>query len=257
MPVAHISLIDERGAVEEVVRAREAGCRAVYLSPDPAARAGRGLSDPAFDRFWSTVEDLDVPVGVHVIVQDKPAFAPPAIARAEGSALFSFAFLAIDVMAAFTEMLASGVFEKHPRLRCTVLESGATWIAAWLDRMDHKFEVMRTVTPTSMELGEYFFLQCIVSADPDETVLAPIIEAVGSDYFVWVWDYPTSTRASGSSARSGRRSRPSVRQTGPRCSDGTPNGSTASTSLLRSDRGRPAEAVHVVCRPHVRRLTSG
>ncbi len=190
VPVAHISLIDERGAVEEVVRAREAGCRAVYLSPDPAARAGRGLSDPAFDRFWSTVEDLDVPVGFHVIVRDKPAFAPPVIARAEGSALFSFAFLAIDVMAAFTEMLASGVFEKHPRLRCTVLESGATWIAAWLDRMDHKFEVMRTITPTSMKPSEYFFRQCIVSADPDETVIAPIIEAVGSDYFVWASDYP-------------------------------------------------------------------
>jgi predicted TIM-barrel fold metal-dependent hydrolase len=29
-----------------------------------------------------------------------------------------------------------------------------------------------------------------VSADPDETVIAPIIEAVGADYFVWASDYP-------------------------------------------------------------------
>jgi hypothetical protein len=34
VPVAHISLIDEQGAVEEVIRAREAGCPAIYLSPD-------------------------------------------------------------------------------------------------------------------------------------------------------------------------------------------------------------------------------
>ncbi len=190
VPVAHISLIDEDGAVDEVVRAREAGCAAVYLSPDLPARAGRGLSDPAFERFWSALEDLDMPVGFHVIVRDAPAFPPPKMERAEGRSLFAFAFLAIDVMAAFTEMLASGVLERHPRLRCTVLESGATWIAAWLDRMDHKFEVMRTITPTSLKPSEYFFRQCIVSADPDETVIAPIIEAVGSDYFVWASDYP-------------------------------------------------------------------
>jgi uncharacterized protein len=190
VPVAHISLIDEHGAVDEAVRARQAGCRAVYLSPDIAARGGRGLSDPAFDRFWSTAEDLDMPVGFHVIVRDQPAFRFPVIRRAGGNSLFGFAFLAIEVMAAFTEMLASGVFERHPRLRCTVLESGATWIAAWLDRMDHKFEVMRSVTPTSMKPSEYFFRQCIVSADPDETVIAPIIEAVGGDYFVWASDYP-------------------------------------------------------------------
>jgi predicted TIM-barrel fold metal-dependent hydrolase len=190
VPVAHISLIDEDGAVEEVVRAREAGCKAVYLSPDLPARAGRGLSDTAFDRFWSTVEDLDMPVGFHVVVRDEPSFRPPIIERKGGRSLFGFAFLAIDVMAAFTEMLASGVFENHPRLRCTVLESGATWIAAWLDRMDHKFEVMRSITPTSLKPSEYFFRQCLVSADPDESVIAPIIEAVGSDYFVWASDYP-------------------------------------------------------------------
>ena len=71
--------------------------------------------------------------------------------RGAGSELFFFAFLAIDVMAAFTQMLAGGVFEKHPKLRCTVLESGATWISAWLDRMDHKYEVMQTVTPTAAQ----------------------------------------------------------------------------------------------------------
>ena len=97
-------------------------------------------------------------------------------------------------MAAFTQMLACGVFERHPGLRCTVLESGATWISAWLDRMDHKYEVMRTVTPTELKPSEYFYRQCLVSADPDETRHRPIIEAVGADYFVWASDYPAHRR---------------------------------------------------------------
>jgi len=43
--------------------------------------------------------------------------------------LFGFAFLAIDVMAAFTQMLSSGMFERYPRLKCAVLEAGSNWIA--------------------------------------------------------------------------------------------------------------------------------
>ena len=131
-----------------------------------------------------------MPVGFHVVVRDKPFFRPWMSGRGNGSELFFFAFLAIDVMAAFTQMIAGGVFEKHPTLKCTVLESGATWISAWLDRMDHKFEVMSQVTPAKLKPSEYFYRQCLVSADPDETVIAPIVDAVGADYFVWASDYP-------------------------------------------------------------------
>ena len=190
VPVAHLSLLDEDGAVEEARRARDAGCRAVYLSPDLPARGGRALDDPAFDRFWSTMEDLDFPVGFHVVVRDRSQFANWMPGRGSGRELFGFAFLAIDVMAAFTQMLATGIFERHPKLRCTVLESGATWISAWLDRLDHKYEVMSAVTPTELKPSDYFYRQCLVSADPDETVIAPIVEAVGADYFVWASDYP-------------------------------------------------------------------
>lgn len=190
VPVAHISLIDEARAVEEVTRARAAGCRAVYLSPDPPARANRSLTDPAFDRFWSTLEDLDLPVGFHVVVRDRPELPSRIADRTRGGALFNFAFLGIGVMAAFTEMLAGGVLDRHPRLRVAVLETGATWIAAWLDRLDHKFEVMRRITPITMRPSEYFSRQCLVSADPDETVIASIVEAIGADHFVWASDYP-------------------------------------------------------------------
>jgi predicted TIM-barrel fold metal-dependent hydrolase len=56
--------------------------------------------------------------------------------------------------------------------------------------MDHKWEVMRTMSPAKQEPSAYFYRQCLVSADPDETVIAPIIEAIGADYFVWASDYP-------------------------------------------------------------------
>src|SRR5215470_4876353 len=50
VPIAHISLLDPDGAVTEVVRARRDGCAGVYLSPDPASRAGLQFDDPTLAR---------------------------------------------------------------------------------------------------------------------------------------------------------------------------------------------------------------
>ncbi len=189
-PIAHISLIDPEGAVEEVVRARKAGCVGVYLSPDLEARGGKAFIDPAFELFWSTVQDLDMPVGFHVVVRDNPAFSRFSTPGTPGDGLFFFAFLAIDVMAAFTSMISSGILEKYPRLKCSVLEAGGNWISAWLDRMDHKYEVMSSVVPLSMKPSEYFFRQCLIAMDPDEGMNAEVIDHIGADYVIWASDYP-------------------------------------------------------------------
>lgn len=41
-----------------------------------------------------------------------------------------------------------------------------------------------------MKPSEYFYRQCLVSADPDETLTTRVIEHTGADYFVWASDYP-------------------------------------------------------------------
>ena len=41
-----------------------------------------------------------------------------------------------------------------------------------------------------MAPSEYFRRQCLISADPDESVTAQMVEHIGADYFVWASDYP-------------------------------------------------------------------
>jgi predicted TIM-barrel fold metal-dependent hydrolase len=188
-PIAHISLIDPEGAVEETIRAKKDGCVGVYLSPDMVAHGWKHFDDPSFVRFWETVQDLDMPVGFHVVVRDQPSFREWVRPGADFG-LFNFTFLAIDVMAGFTQMMSLGMFDKYPRMKCTVLESGANWISAWLDRMDHKYIPMKSRTQLKMKPSEYFYRQCLVSADPDETMTAQVVEHIGPDYFVWASDYP-------------------------------------------------------------------
>lgn len=71
-----------------------------------------------------------------------------------------------------------------------ILEAGANWISAWLDRLDHKFEVIRATTYLTLRPSDYFRRQCLVSADPDESLTATVVAHIGADYFIWASDYP-------------------------------------------------------------------
>ena len=191
VPIAHITLLDPEGAVHEVKRAREAGCAGVYLSPDLEARSGRAFDDPAFAPFFAALQDLDMPFAFHVVARENPLFAPWALDRKHGTdGVFAFAFLAIDVMAAFTSAMTRGLFEKYPRLRCAVLEAGSNWITAWLGRLDHKYEMGGFRTPLCLLPSEYFRRQCVISAEPDEALTGPVLEYLGEDLMVWASDYP-------------------------------------------------------------------
>jgi predicted TIM-barrel fold metal-dependent hydrolase len=196
-PVAHINLRDPAAACVEATRAREAGCVGVMLAPDPYARGGRMLDDPEIAPFWATVQDLDMPVSFHVVVRPPEQqmlvdWLKPSSGGilAPGLAVMNFAFLSLPVMAAFTQMMSLAIFETYPRLKCGVLETGATWISAWLDRMDGKHTTMQSGSPMKMLPSEYFRRQCLISADPDETMTAACVRHLGAEYFTWASDYP-------------------------------------------------------------------
>jgi predicted TIM-barrel fold metal-dependent hydrolase len=48
-----------------------------------------------------------------------------------------------------------------------------------------------------MKPSDYFRRQCLVSADPDESMTAQIVQHVGAEYFVWASDYPHIDAAMG------------------------------------------------------------
>jgi predicted TIM-barrel fold metal-dependent hydrolase len=87
-------------------------------------------------------------------------------------------------------MMTRGMFETYPRLKMAVLEAGSNWITAWLDRLDHKSEIMRPFSTLKLLPSEYFKRQCVISAEPDESLTAAIVEHLGDDYVIWASDYP-------------------------------------------------------------------
>jgi predicted TIM-barrel fold metal-dependent hydrolase len=191
MPIAHISLGDPKAAAGELRRAVKAGCKGAFIAP--LSITGKAHGHPDNDPVYAAAQDLDVPIGFH------PTFEPAAwtfnrFDRIKGPAglWFGVMFTNQSTIQAFTSLFAYGVFDKFPKLRVVVLESGAGWIGWWLDRADALFT--GTLVGGGLPLAEkpsyYFRRQCFISGDPDEMVISRIADYVGADKFFWASDFP-------------------------------------------------------------------
>jgi len=192
IPIAQLSLGDPKAAEQELLRAAEDGVRGVWVPPFAMSR--KPIAHPDHERVFAAAAERGLPLGIHPSFE--PKWAAPGRFGQMTSAEFAF-FINVTagdaVRHAFTSFFQFGVFEKLPDLRVVVLESGASWIGYWLDRMDAIYTSPQgiPVRQHSPELpSAYFKRQCYISADPDETTLAGVIPIVGQDRFFWASDFP-------------------------------------------------------------------
>jgi len=175
-------------AVTELERAvGELGFRAAFVRPNPCL--GRSLSHRDFEPLWAAAAALDVPIGIHegssVIVPTLGADRPfnPLILHA-----VSHSF---EQMLACAQLIAFGVFERHPALRCIFLESSGGWAPFWLERLDEQAESFGGFCPDmALRPSEYFARQCAISFEVDERTLPALLPFVGAERVVWGSDYP-------------------------------------------------------------------
>jgi predicted TIM-barrel fold metal-dependent hydrolase len=191
IPVAQLSLGDPEAAERELRRVAS-DVAGVFVPPFQWSR--KPLGDPAHDRVFAAAEECGLPLGIHPSLE--PKWTAPGRYGEYTSSKYAF-FLNVTsadaVRHAFTSLFQYGVFEKFPKMRIVVLESGAGWVGYWLDRMDTVYVSPQGI-PARRVLPEkpsvYFRRQCWISGDPDETSLAAIIPIVGADRFFWASDFP-------------------------------------------------------------------
>jgi predicted TIM-barrel fold metal-dependent hydrolase len=197
VPVAHLSLGDPSAAAAELRRAVRAGARGGFLLPFTLSGLPHG--HPAHDPLWAEAQDLDVPIALHTGI-DPPARSLhhrfTGLTWPEG-VLQGIWYLQLmftqAVQQAFSTFFLFATFDRFPRLKLVVLESGASWLGFWADRMDALYRSPLRVTLPLRELpSAYVRRQCWVSADPDERGLPPVIDYIGAERFLWATDYPHS-----------------------------------------------------------------
>ena len=174
-------------AIKELERCRKAGLvgATVWMVPPPDIP----FSSDHYERFWAAAQDMDAPVSMHI----NTGFSSyDAGAREAGRGRDHLASLKRSASGhkqvtaeALTDIICSGVLERHPRLKIIVAEVEVGWIPFWLTEMDKRSR--RQSLP--LKPSEYFYRQCFSTFTEDE-VGGRLLEWYGQDNFMWSTDYP-------------------------------------------------------------------
>lgn len=184
-----IDLRDPGLAAKEAERCvSDLGFKAVTLNPAPVGPYR--VFQPEMDRLWSTVADLNVPVGIHVgaLSPSDPMLYDyfPGLIWAQGISAFT-----IGNMIASAQFIIGGVLERHPTLRIVHLESGSGWVASWLYRLRvaNQGGNKDLPIPLPMDPIDYWRRQCYVSTEPGDPGIKQVIDAVGDENIVVATDF--------------------------------------------------------------------
>ena len=189
IPIAHLSLGDVEAASAELERAVRAGARGGWCAPFTMTRKPHG--HPDHDRLFATAQDLGVPLAIHPTFEPRWAVPGRFEVRGPGQHFFLNVTSADAVRHAFTSLFQFAVFDRFPRLKLVLLESGGGWIGYWLDRMDgYASSLLGLVVPLKEKPSHYFGRQCWISCDPDERTIPALMELYGEDRFFWASDFP-------------------------------------------------------------------
>ena len=170
--------------------AKAHAARTSRRSPTTAGRSAIPTTIPVF----AAAQDLDVPFAIH------PTFEPQwtkgtrmgSWENVKQLRLLASVTASDGVRQQFTTLFDYGVFDRFPRLKVVVLESGGGWIGYWLDRIDavygHTFiGTARAARAQAERLLPRPGVDLVRSRRADDPGAR---RAVRRDRFMWASDFP-------------------------------------------------------------------
>ena len=187
---------DLEQAEKDIAAIAKAGLRGGVLLPliAPDSTWLKQLYDPAWDRVFAAIQDHDLVMNHHT----------GAGVADHGDSLVGQAIWVSEVVWAvqtgYRHLLLSGVFERFPKLKYIVTESGCAWAGPLLKNLDGiHHNIVRGQTGEIKYNGEWILKEppsvyakrnCYYGASfPSKADLAGI-DAVGEDNVLWGNDYP-------------------------------------------------------------------
>jgi predicted TIM-barrel fold metal-dependent hydrolase len=202
LPVTAIPLLDPERALAEARFALDAGIKGVTISPLPPAT--HSITHPDLHPFYALLQERSVPLLFHVEgdaprkVADgflKNGWSGQTDFHGGGENFTGLMYMAVSqwVEIALAALIFDQVLEKHPQLKVGVIELGAVWLPAWLERLEIVRDTFgRTetrISGLSLRPSEYVKRQVRVTPYPTEDVGA-LIERCGPELFLFSSDYP-------------------------------------------------------------------
>jgi predicted TIM-barrel fold metal-dependent hydrolase len=144
------------------------------------------LLDAGWDRLWSACEELDVPLSFHI--GGGTRLDPVQLSQ---RAMFA-AIAPMQMDEPLAVMIYSGAFERHPRLKIVLGESGVGWLPYFVARMDATFEKHCRPYPGKAisTLPSELFARHVFATFEEEPLGPALIPLLPVDSLMWACDYP-------------------------------------------------------------------
>lgn len=198
--VGFVSLRDPDLALEAARNAIHNGIRACWISSDPSG--GRSPSHLDYDPIWDLLQSSRVPMILHIgggrgLNSDYHNAGHPKttdwLGGGENLRGKDYHAISHSPQNFLTSLIYDQVFQRFPKLKCGVIELGATWVPGFLKILDQGHMAFHKSEPLlgSLEMlpSEFFTRQVRVSLFPYEDA-GWLIDQVGADICMFASDYP-------------------------------------------------------------------
>jgi predicted TIM-barrel fold metal-dependent hydrolase len=191
-----IQLNDLDAAIEDAHWIASHGLKGGVYLPLPAddQKHVRPLYAPDYDRLWAVLQDLGLVVNQH------GGAGSPDYGPYPGSDPLWILEVPFFSQRGFKQLIMSGVFERFPRLRYILTESGCSWVPPTLQRMDEVWMGMRAGMIGEMDYSRATVLKeapsvyarrnCWFGASFPSPAEIADRHHVGVDRVLWGSDYP-------------------------------------------------------------------
>jgi predicted TIM-barrel fold metal-dependent hydrolase len=154
------------------------------------------LYDPAYDRLWKVIEDLEIPLNAH------GGTGVPDYGKYPTSMLLYIMEASFYSQRPFVQLTLSGVFDRFPRLKFVMTENGCAWLPDLIAHMDAMMssirkggavgEIRYTEDERTGQLlaSEAFHQNVWMGVSQPGMADARTLDYVGVDRFMWGSDYP-------------------------------------------------------------------
>lgn len=195
--IGQIFTNDVDDAIEDVKWIKQHDLRGGVLLPNiaPDVKWVKPLYDRCYDPLWATLEELEMPINVH------GGTGLPNYGRYEISMLLYISEVQFYAQRPLVQLILSGVFERFPKLKFVMTETGCAWLPGLLDQLDG-FMAKVNSTGAIGELrysedvrlkmlpSEYFARNCWLGVSQPGSADAEVRKRVPAGRFMWGSDYP-------------------------------------------------------------------
>jgi len=163
----------------------------------PQVQPSLMYNSPDWEPFWATAEDLGLPLSLHIETQrttPEIGFQTPLDGERPNDPR-NIGNHESDLKRSLTQIISTGVLERHPNLHVGIIELGLGWVPFFLQKLDRLYmdgvqaKNLPNMFKNAMLPSDFFHRQVFIGYQEDELGIQ-LRNIIGVDNIQWGSDYP-------------------------------------------------------------------